>query len=131
MVSIAGEVSDSDTDSDSDSDEQFSDGYDDKMRGDEEDRRMLDQMTEVEREKEIFNRLEKREAMKMRYVCEMVEIARSIIANSEFNSQRGILLIVMTVSTHTLIKTDLKLKRSLERRRNERKRKRHDSPMQP
>ncbi len=58
-------MSDSDSDS-SDSDEPFDDGYDDQLRGDEEDRKMLDNMTEMEREKEIFNRLEKREAMKTR-----------------------------------------------------------------
>ena len=67
IKTFVGEVSDSDSESDSDSDEQFDDGYDDEMRGDEEDRRMLEQMTEVEREKEIFNRLEKREAMKTRF----------------------------------------------------------------
>ena len=44
------------------------------MRGDEDDRRMLEQMTEVEREKEIFNRLEKREAMKTRYNVTSLQI---------------------------------------------------------
>lgn len=63
-----GEVSDSDeSDSDSsDSQEEFNDGYDENLMGDEEDRRRLEQMTEKEREQEIFKRIEQREVMKTR-----------------------------------------------------------------
>ncbi|OWK09270.1 RTF1, partial [Cervus elaphus hippelaphus] len=64
-----GEVSDSDSNSsssssDSDSsseDEEFHDGYGEDLMGDEEDRARLEQMTEKEREQELFNRIEKRE----------------------------------------------------------------------
>uniref|UniRef100_A0A9J7XAJ0 RNA polymerase-associated protein RTF1 homolog n=1 Tax=Cyprinus carpio carpio TaxID=630221 RepID=A0A9J7XAJ0_CYPCA len=66
-----GEVSDSDSNSsssssDSDSsseDEVFRDGYGDDLMGDEEDRARLEQMTEKEREQELFNRIEKRESL--------------------------------------------------------------------
>ncbi|EDL27968.1 mCG9728 [Mus musculus] len=64
-----GEVSDSESsssssssDSDSSSeDEEFHDGYGEDLMGDEEDRARLEQMTEKEREQELFNRIEKRE----------------------------------------------------------------------
>uniref|UniRef100_A0A671QQV2 RNA polymerase-associated protein RTF1 homolog n=1 Tax=Sinocyclocheilus anshuiensis TaxID=1608454 RepID=A0A671QQV2_9TELE len=70
-----GEVSDSDSNSsssssDSDSsseDEVFRDGYGDDLMGDEEDRARLEQMTEKEREQELFNRIEKREVLKRRF----------------------------------------------------------------
>lgn len=71
----AGEVSDSDSNSsssssDSDSssseDEEFHDGYGEDLMGDEEDRARLEQMTEKEREQELFNRIEKREVLKRR-----------------------------------------------------------------
>ncbi|KAL4656207.1 hypothetical protein GN956_G5643 [Arapaima gigas] len=70
-----GEVSDSESNSsssssDSDSsseDEVFRDGYDDDLMGDEEDRARLEQMTEKEREQELFNRIEKREVLKRRF----------------------------------------------------------------
>lgn len=71
---VAGEVSDSDSNSsssssDSDSsseDEEFHDGYGEDLMGDEEDRARLEQMTEKEREQELFNRIEKREVLKRR-----------------------------------------------------------------
>ena len=71
---LPGEVSDSDSsssysgsDSGSGSDnEQFNDGYDDDLMGDDEDRARLEQMTEKEREQELFNRIEKREVLKTR-----------------------------------------------------------------
>ena len=47
---------------------QFDDGYDDKLVGDEEDRRRLDEMTEKEREQILYERLEKREALQKRSV---------------------------------------------------------------
>ncbi|KAL0273497.1 UNVERIFIED_CONTAM: hypothetical protein PYX00_006144 [Menopon gallinae] len=68
-----GEVSDSDDGSgsdSSDSQEEFNDGYDDQLMGDEEDRKRLAEMTEVEREKEIYKRIEQREVMKTRFEIE-------------------------------------------------------------
>ncbi|XP_051942920.1 RNA polymerase-associated protein RTF1 homolog [Hippocampus zosterae] len=69
-----GEVSDSDSnssssssDSDSSEDDVFRDGYDDDLMGDAEDRARLEQMTEKEREQELFNRIEKREVLKRRF----------------------------------------------------------------
>ncbi|KAL1517518.1 hypothetical protein ABEB36_001274 [Hypothenemus hampei] len=61
-----GEVSDT---SDS-SDEEFNDGYDDQLMGDEEDRARLASLTEKERETEIFKRIEQRELMKTRFEIE-------------------------------------------------------------
>lgn len=63
-----GEVTDSDS-SDS-SQEEFNDGYDSDLMGDEEDRAKLAQMTEKEREQEIFKRIEAREVMKTRFNIE-------------------------------------------------------------
>lgn len=71
-----GEVSDSESNSsssssDSDSsseDEEFHDGYGEDLMGDEEDRARLEQMTEKEREQELFNRIEKREVLKRRWI---------------------------------------------------------------
>lgn len=50
--------------------EEFSDGYDENLLGDEEDRRRLAQMTEKEREQELFNRSERRETLKTRFEIE-------------------------------------------------------------
>merc|ERR1711915_593706 len=47
--------------------DEFDDGLDDDYRGDAADRRMLDSMTEKEREEEIFKRAEKREELKKRF----------------------------------------------------------------
>ncbi len=63
---IVGEVSDSESDDSNSEGERFDDGYDEDLMGDEADRQKLAQMTEMEREKEIFNRLEKREILKTR-----------------------------------------------------------------
>ncbi|KAG8195196.1 hypothetical protein JTE90_027940 [Oedothorax gibbosus] len=69
-----GEVSDSDDSGSggdaSDSDDEFNDGYDENMMGDEDDKARLAQMTEKEREQEIFNRVEKREVLKTRFEIE-------------------------------------------------------------
>ncbi|XP_023807444.1 RNA polymerase-associated protein RTF1 homolog isoform X2 [Oryzias latipes] len=67
-----GEVSDSEinsssSDSDTSEDDEFEDGYDDDLMGDAEDRARLEQMTEKEREQELFNRIEKREVLKRRF----------------------------------------------------------------
>lgn len=48
--------------------EVFDDGYDHELMGDEEDRKNLESMTQVEREKIIFERLERRDALKTRSV---------------------------------------------------------------
>lgn len=50
----------------SESEEEFNDGYDDELMGDDEDRERLALMTEKERETEIFKRIEAREIMKTR-----------------------------------------------------------------
>ncbi|XP_030766136.1 RNA polymerase-associated protein Rtf1 [Sitophilus oryzae] len=60
-----GEVSDS-----SSSEEEFNDGYDDQLMGDEEDRARLASLTEKERETEIFKRIEQREMMRTRFEIE-------------------------------------------------------------
>ncbi|KAG2457817.1 ACP7 phosphatase, partial [Polypterus senegalus] len=69
------EVSDSESNSSSSSsdsessseDEEFHDGYGEDLMGDEEDRARLEQMTEKEREQELFNRIEKRDVLKRRF----------------------------------------------------------------
>lgn len=67
---MTGEVSDSDPSVSSSSQEEFNDGYDDKLMGDAEDQARLAQMTEKEREQEIFKRIEQREIMKTRFEIE-------------------------------------------------------------
>ena len=47
--------------------DEFDDGLDDAYIGDDEDRRMLDSLTEREREEEFYRRAEKREELKKRY----------------------------------------------------------------
>ena len=70
---VSGEVSDSESDEDKASDnnfesapEEFDDGLDENLIRDDEDRKRLEQMTEKEREQELFNRIEKREVMRTR-----------------------------------------------------------------
>lgn len=63
-------MSDSDESISDSSQEEFNDGYDDKLMGDEEDQARLAQMTEKEREQEIFKRIEQREIMKTRFEIE-------------------------------------------------------------
>ena len=58
-----GEVNSDDSDSDLG---EFDDGLDEDFIGDDEDRKMLDEMNEKEREEEIFKRSEKREMEKKR-----------------------------------------------------------------
>ncbi|KAK9510204.1 hypothetical protein O3M35_005039 [Rhynocoris fuscipes] len=70
-----GEVSESDSGASDDdssdlSQEEFNDGYDENLMGDEEDQARLAQMTEKEREQEIFKRVEQREIMKTRFEIE-------------------------------------------------------------
>lgn len=47
--------------------ENFADGYDDNCIGDKEDQLKLQQMSEKEREQEIYRRLERREMLKTRW----------------------------------------------------------------
>ena len=56
----------SDSDDSDSSQEEFNDGYDENLMGDEEDQARLAQMTEKEREQEIYKRIEQREVMKTR-----------------------------------------------------------------
>jgi len=65
---ISGEVSDSDDEraSDNSAAEEFDDGLDENLIRDDEDRKWLEEMTEKEREQELFNRIEKREVMRTR-----------------------------------------------------------------
>ncbi|KAL9954513.1 hypothetical protein ACROYT_G042062 [Oculina patagonica] len=66
----SGESSSSSSSSEDEEDEQYHDGWDDNLMGDEADRERLEKMTEKEREQEIFNRVEKREALKTRFEIE-------------------------------------------------------------
>lgn len=63
---MPGEVSDSGEDSSNEN--QFNDGYDDNLYGDEEDRKRLEMMTEKEREQELFDRMERRNLLRTRSV---------------------------------------------------------------
>lgn len=66
-----GEVSDSEDGAMSDSDsEEYDDGWDENLMGDDADKKRLEAMTEKEREQELFNRIEKREALKTRFDIE-------------------------------------------------------------
>merc|ERR1711936_1304980 len=47
--------------------DKFDDGLDDDLIGDEEDRNMLEEITEKEREEELFRRAERREELKKRF----------------------------------------------------------------
>lgn len=72
MLLYPGEVSESDSPaansgSDYESDKEiFNDGFDENLIGDEEDRQKLEKMTEKEREQILYNRIEQREALKIR-----------------------------------------------------------------
>ena len=78
---ITGEVSDDDGGlDDSDSDAEFHDGLDENLIGDDEDRKRLEQMTEREREQEIFKRIERREMLKTRLASTPVQVV--LVSNS-------------------------------------------------
>lgn len=66
----AGGSGSDDDDDDDPEEEEFNDGYDENLMGDEEDQARLAQMTEKEREQELFNRIEKREVLKTRFEIE-------------------------------------------------------------
>ena len=71
-----GELDDEDDDdlafnSEDDEDiEEFNDGFDENLMGDEEDQQRLKAMTEAQREQELFNRSEKREVLRTRFEIE-------------------------------------------------------------
>lgn len=74
---MTGEVTDSEASesySSALSQEEFNDGYDENLMGDEEDQARLAQMTEKEREQEIFKRIEQREVMKTRYGLKVLHL---------------------------------------------------------
>ncbi|CAH2062025.1 unnamed protein product, partial [Iphiclides podalirius] len=80
-----GEVSSHSSDNDSiDSEEEFDDGYDENLMGDEEDRARLAAMSEKEREQEIFKRIERRDLMKTRW-----EIERKLRLAKRSAAERG------------------------------------------
>ncbi|KPJ02036.1 PREDICTED: RNA polymerase-associated protein Rtf1 [Papilio xuthus] len=80
-----GEVSSHSSDNDSiDSEEEFDDGYDENLMGDEEDRARLAAMSEKEREQEIFKRIERRDLMKTRW-----EIERKLRLAKRTAAERG------------------------------------------
>ncbi|XP_057373995.1 RNA polymerase-associated protein Rtf1-like [Daphnia carinata] len=56
--------------SSSESEEEFNDGYDENLMGDDNDQARLASMTEKEREEELFNRNERREVMRTRFEIE-------------------------------------------------------------
>lgn len=58
-----GEIADDDS-------KEFDDGFDENLMGDEDDKKRLAQMTEKEREQELFNRSERRETLKIRFEIE-------------------------------------------------------------
>ena len=63
---ILGEVSDSGSDGLSSDEDGFNDGYGPDLIGDAEDRKKLESMTEKEREQVLYERIERREAIKKR-----------------------------------------------------------------
>ena len=63
ITDYSGEVSSSAEESE---EEKFHDGYDENLIGDEEDKQRLEDMTEKEREQELFDRMERRALLKTR-----------------------------------------------------------------
>lgn len=96
---------------DSGQEEQFNDGYDENLIGDEEDRKRLEQMTEKEREQELYNRIERRQVLKTRF--EIEKKLRQQKKKEQRKKEKG------TVSSVQELK-DLKSasQRSMERRKN-------------
>ncbi|CAI8042531.1 RNA polymerase-associated protein RTF1 homolog [Geodia barretti] len=66
----SGDSSSSDSESSSDESLQFDDGLDEDLVGDEEDRSKLSNMTDIEREQEMYMRYEKRQMQKTRFEIE-------------------------------------------------------------
>ena len=65
-MSDSGNEGASGDDNDSDSVEEFQDGLDENLIGDDADRQRLEEMTEKEREQELYNRIERREVLRTR-----------------------------------------------------------------
>jgi len=63
---------------------EFDDGYDSELVGDEDDRRRLENMTEKEREQELYNRLEKREALQKRLVLFLLVLSAGVCRRAEY-----------------------------------------------
>lgn len=79
----------SDSESDSDSSAlEFNDGYDSELKGDEEDVESLENMTEKERETVLFERAERREAMRKRFEIEKKIRERSKTEKREKRRQK-------------------------------------------
>ena len=82
------------SDDDSDSKASFSDGLDENLMGDKEDRKRLKQMSEREREQELFSRAEKREAKHARFEIYQKLKAKdkpktaSVVANAGSRTER-------------------------------------------
>lgn len=108
-----GEVSSSENggSSGSDNEEQFNDGYDENLIGDEEDKKRLEQMTEKEREQELFNRIERRQALKMRF--EIEKKLRQQKKKEQKKKEKG-----MVPSAQELKDLKSASQRSMERRKN-------------
>jgi len=68
---------------------EFSDGLGDDLIGDEEDRRKMEEMTEREREEELYRRAEKREELKKRHSIAQ-KLQAQISENGDKNSQQEI-----------------------------------------
>ncbi|CAG0904466.1 unnamed protein product [Cyprideis torosa] len=87
-----GEVSEGDSDESSDEAwlKQFDDGFDDDLMGDEADRQRLAQMTDKERETEIFKRIERRDALKARFEIEKkLRLSRKKSGEGDGGERRG------------------------------------------
>lgn len=108
-----GEVSSSEDggSSGSDQEEKFNDGYDENLIGDDEDRKRLEQMTEKEREQELFNRIERRQALKMRF--EIEKKLRQQKKKEQKKKEKG-----MVPSAQELKDLKSASQRSMERRKN-------------
>ncbi|XP_048734690.1 RNA polymerase-associated protein RTF1 homolog [Ostrea edulis] len=108
-----GEVSSSDDGavSDSDQEEQFNDGYDENLIGDEEDRLRLEQMTEKEREQELYNRIERRQALKTRF-----EIEKKLKQQKKKEQKKKEKVLLSSVQELKDLKSASQ--RSMERRKN-------------
>ena len=75
-MSDSGSDGGSGDDNDSDSLEEFHDGLDENLIGDDADRQRLEEMTEKEREQELYNRIERREVMRTRYSLGVLKVAQ-------------------------------------------------------
>ena len=94
-----------------DENEEFNDGFDENLMGDEEDQRKLAQMTEKEREQELFNRSEKREVLRTRFEIERkLRLAKKQEMKKKANEKQNDKNVDSTFTESA--------SRSIERRRN-------------